>query len=118
MHGLKSEDLRHLLPLRKAELTYVGVGEFQIDFVFSPENCLSIEGRCELKDEVGKLVDMWEGGKRSDHFRFFDLLGRTIAEIAIDSDKSFVATFDTGWQLRVVDNSDQYESFSVNGLYV
>ncbi len=69
-------------------------------------------------DATNRIVDVWDRGQRSADFRFFDLLGDTIEVVTIDSEKSFTAKFDSGVCLRVVDDSDQYESFSVGGLCV
>ena len=120
MYGLKPDDLRHLEHLRGEVVTQIAVGEFQVLFATGPKSNggISIEGRCELLDAAGRVVDVWDRGQRSKQFQFFDLLGKTIRDVEIDSEKSFVVTFADGYNLRVVDNSDQYESFSVGGMYV
>jgi hypothetical protein len=120
MHGLKPEDLRHLEHLLGEDVIQIAVGEFQIHFATGPKSNggISVEGRCDLLDATGHVVDVWDRGKRTQQFRFFDLLGKTIREVEIDSDKSFVVTFADGCKLRVVDTSDRYESFSVGGVFV
>lgn len=69
-------------------------------------------------DANEQLLDAWDRGTRSADFRFFELLGKTIQSVNIDSDKSFEASFSNGQKLRVIDDSEQYESFSVGGLFV
>ena len=118
MRGLKPEDIKHLLPLRDAQIIQIGVGEYQVNFDLHKGGTIAVEGRCELIDPSGKLVDAWDRGTRSREFRFLDLLGRVITDVAIDTQKSFVVTLDDSSRLRIVDNSDQYESFAVGGMYV
>lgn len=120
MHGLSPDDLIHIEQLCGQSVVQVGVGEYQLHFATHPVSHLgiSVEGRCELLDETNHVVDVWNRGQRSTEFRFFDLLGGTIEGVTIDSEKSFIAKFNTGVSLRVVDDSEQCESFSVGGLYV
>ena len=120
MHGISPEHLPQLQALIGETVTLIGVGEFQLLITThpNPRGGISIEGRCELLADDNRILDSWDRGDRSREFRFFDLLGRTIESVAIDSAKSFVATFDGGIKLRVIDNSDQYESFSVGNLFV
>ena len=118
MYGLKPDDIQHLAPLKDAVLIQICVGEHQLLFHFQPERTVSIESCCELLNESGALIDAWEGGKRSDRFQFLELLGRTAMEVVIDSPKSFKLRFSGGRSLRVIDNSEQFESFSVDGLFV
>lgn len=118
MHGPRPEDIKYISHLRNATLTMVCVGQYQLDFVFSPTGNISVEGRCELLDNSVRQIDVWERGTRSAAFLFFDLLGESVIDVAIDSPKSLKLVFSKGQSLRVIDNSEQYESFSVGGLYV
>ena len=117
MYGLKPEDIRFLEHLRGEGIIQIAVGEFQVQFQ-TGSGVISVEGRCELFDAENRLVDFWDRGARSNDFRFFELLGKTIDGISVDTDGSFVATFEGGAKLRVIDNSDKYESFSVGNLFV
>ena len=120
MYGLKPEHIKNLEHLCGQDLIQVAIGEYQLQFATGPARGggISVEGRCELADAAGTMLDVWDRGKRSASFRFLELLGKTIKDVSIDSPKSFVMTFDDGRSLRFVDNSDKYESFSVGGLYV
>lgn len=69
-------------------------------------------------DKAGGVVDAWDRGRRSETFKFLDLIGKKIVDVAIESQKAFVAIFADGYRLRVIDNSDQNESFSVGSLFV
>lgn len=77
-----------------------------------------MQGRVELLDESGNVADVWEDRTQSGMFRFPEILMSPVTEVVIDSPKSFVLTFGNRMSLRVVDNSEQYESFSVGDLYV
>lgn len=118
MYGLKPTDIDVLKHLLKATITQICVGPHDIQFNFHPSGNVSVQGRCELVDAAGRVVEVWEESTRSGSFRFPELLMTPVVNVAIDSPKSFVLTFGNGMALRVLDNSEQYESFSVGGLYV
>jgi hypothetical protein len=118
MCGLKPTDITHLSHLRNAEVIQVCVGQCDLQFNFSPIGNVSVQGRCELLDNSSQLIDVWEDCTRSTAFRFLELLGQSVIDVVIDSPKSFKLLFSSGQSLRVVENSEQYESFSVGDLYV
>jgi hypothetical protein len=118
MYGLKPTDIDALKPLIKAEITQICIGPHDIQFNFHPRGNVSIQGRCELLDSAGQVVEVWEESTRSGTFRFPKLLMSSVVDALIDSPKSFVLTFENGMALRAVDNSDKYESFSVGNLFV
>jgi hypothetical protein len=118
VHGLKPSDIEHLSHLQHAKLIVLGVGEHQLQFGFEPKKNVTVEGRCELLNDAAEVIDVWENGVRSAVFRFLELLGHSVTDVTIDSPKSFKMMFSNGQSLRVVDNSDEYESFSVGGLYI
>lgn len=118
MYGLKPEDVQHLAHLRGAEVTQVCFGPFDIQFNFHPEESVSVQGRCELLDAAGAVVDEWEGRTRAGAHRFPELLMTPVVDVRIDTPKSFVVRFANQTSLRVVDNSARYESFSVGGFIV
>jgi hypothetical protein len=116
MYGLRPEDIKHLSHLEQASLIQVCVGQYQLVFNFHPAGTIAVEGRCELLDDGG--LDIWDRGERSERFRFLELLGESVVAVTIDSPRSFKLAFSNRRSLRVVDNSDLYESFSVDGLCV
>jgi hypothetical protein len=118
MYGLKPTDIDLLTHLRGAEVTQICLGPHDIQFNFHPQGNVSIQGRCELIDEKGTVVEVWEDSTRPGMFRFPEILMTPITEITIDSPKSFMLLFQNQMSLRVIDNSEQYESFSVGNLYV
>lgn len=118
MYGLTPADIDALTPLRRAEVTQICLGPHDIQFHFHPQGKICVQGRCELIDSDNQVVDVWEGSTRSGTFRFPDVLMTPVVEVAIDSAKSFLLTFENGMALRVIDNSEHCESFSVGNLYV
>ena len=119
MHGLKPTDLAALRQLEGAALTQICLGPHDIQFNFAPRGNVSVQSRCELRDDGGgALLDAWEGRTAAGPFRFAELIGATVRAAAIDGPRSFVLRFGNALALRVVDTFDEYESFSVGGLYV
>src|SRR5262249_40154229 len=118
MYGVKPDHLKYLAHLRGATVVQVCVGQFDLQFNFHPAGNLSIGGRCELVENSGAIVDFWDSGKRSPGFRFLELLGEMISEVVIDSPKTVDLAFSNGRHLRLIDNSEQYESFSIGSLIV
>ncbi len=119
MYGLVPSDIEWLRVLVDTSLTQVCIGAYDLQFRFTDERaCISIEGRCELIDPAGVLVDVWDRGVRSTTFRFTELLMKQTVDVRIDTPRSFLLTFEEGWALRVIDNSDKFESFSVANAYV
>jgi hypothetical protein len=118
MHGLKPDDLPHLQTLEGKELIQIRVGRHDLQFHFHPEANIAVQGRCELLDENDRIVDEWGNDQQSETFRFFELLAQSVTKVEIDSPKSFIALFQNRFKLRFIDDSDNYESFSVGDLYV
>lgn len=118
MYGLKPTDIDAIAPIRGTELIQICIGKHDIQFRFHPAGNVSVWGRCELLDVGKQVVDAWEGGMPTGVFRFPDLLRSSVVEAVIDSPLSFTLAFDNGLTLRVIDNSEQHESFSVGNLYV
>jgi hypothetical protein len=118
MYGLKPSDINALSHLKGAEITQVCLGPYDIQFNFMPRGNISVQARCELIDSTGNLLDVWEERTKPGICRFTELLESPAQDVQIDTPRSFIVRFNNGLLLRVIDTSDQYESFSVDGLYV
>src|SRR5690349_17664201 len=117
MYGLKPSDIAYLKSvLHQATLTQVCVGQSDLQFHFHPSGNVSVWAKCELINDAGEVIEFWPKEDESRSFRFLDLLGSAVMEITIDTQKSFRLRFDNGQTLRVVDDSEHYESFSVGDL--
>jgi hypothetical protein len=98
---------------QNATLLQIGLGEFQIQFHFSDNTYLGVEGDWELRDSSGVLIDRASPNAARMQYRVHVLLGRQVTKTAVSPPSHFALTFETGHELRVFDNSTQYESFSI-----
>jgi len=96
-----------------ATLTRLGLGEFQIDFQFHPEGEITVEGRWELRDQTGRLVDEAQPTRQRDTYRVHRLLGQKVTRTSVNAPSSITLQFESGDRLEVFDDSTQYESFTI-----
>jgi len=119
MYGLKPTDIEYLKHLRNAQITQICVGLYDIQFNFHPRDNVSVQEHCELLDGSGAIVDVWEENTRAGMFRRFpEILMTAVVAVINDTPNSFVLKFANEMSLRVIDNDEHYESFSVGNLYV
>jgi len=118
MYGLNPSDIEYLAHFRNTEITQICVGSSDIQFNFHPRGNISVQGRCELIDSNSAIIDFWEEKTRTGVFRFPEIIHTRVKDISIDTPKSLVLKFENKLSLRMVDNSDHYESFSVGNLFV
>jgi hypothetical protein len=113
MYGVPEQ--LNLSSFKGATLIQLRIGECIIHFQFDPDtNIISVEGKWELKDATGTVVDeSTDTNAERDAYRLHVILGKTVESYAIDPPKSFSLRFETGHVLTVFDDSDQYESFSI-----
>ncbi|MBI2090067.1 MAG: hypothetical protein HYT78_15240 [Deltaproteobacteria bacterium] len=104
-----------------ATLIQLCLGEFQVQFHFQAAGSAGSEGMLyigvergwELRDGSGALVDHSQSNAERDVYRVHRLLGLTVAGTALDAPRSFALRFRNGHELRIFDDSDRYESFSI-----
>ena len=96
-----------------ATLIQVALGQFQVQFRFQPKGEIAIEGRWELRDQSGRLVDYAQATADRDAYRVHQLLGRQVTGSRVDAPRSITLEFDSGHQLQVFDSSREYESFTI-----
>jgi Family of unknown function (DUF6188) len=96
-----------------AILTQVAIGEFQIQFHFTPEVEIAVEGHWELRDLSGRIIDRAQANADREAYRIHQLLGHQVVRTRVDPPKSFALEFDDGRQLQVFDSSPQFESFTI-----
>jgi len=96
-----------------AILVQVGLGEFQIQFRFHPEGEIAVEGRWELRDQAGRLIDHGQDTADRESYRVHHLLGRKVTGTRVDAPRSIALEFDSGHRLEVFDSSEEYESFTI-----
>ena len=111
MHGVPAN--LDLSIFRRAVLTQVGIGEFQIQFHLHPAGLISVEGNWELLDSAGTIIDRAKPNEGRDVFRLHVPLGKTVERSSVDAPRSFSLGFESGYMLTVFDDSREYESFSI-----
>ena len=111
MYGVPADlDLRRL---SGAALTQLAIDEFQIQFRFTPETNIAVEGRWELRDRSGHIIDHTQSNADRDAYRIHHLLGRHVVRSHVDPPESITLEFDNGHRLQIFDSSSEFESFSI-----
>ena len=121
MHGIPSD-----LPLDRFldhDLIQVCIGEHQIQLHFHPSGTISIEGHWELHDQSGALVDSAQEHRERESYRIHRLLSTSVVQFSIAAPRSFTLFFASGLALTVFDDSEQYETVSLEfdgypGIYI
>jgi hypothetical protein len=98
---------------KDASLEQVAIGEFEIQFRFHPEGYVSVEGDWKLFDSAGRVLDHGMENKNRTEYRLHRLLGQRVIGFGLDPPTSFSLRFANDLTLQVFDNSDKYESFSI-----
>ena len=112
MHGVSTD-----LPLERFvghEFNFVGLGRFQLQFHISEVGALHVEGRWELRDASGTLVDSDQEHAERDAYRMHRVIDTPITRFSLDAPRSFSLFFESGHSLTVYDASEQYESFAIH----
>jgi hypothetical protein len=118
MHGVPAD--LDLSRFKGATLTQLGIGEYQVQFHFHPEGSISVEGKWELRDSAGVLID--DGARDSitkrEALHLHVILGKRVQTYSVSAPDSFSLRFESGHMLTVFDDSKAYESFSIGDIYV
>ena len=112
MYGVPAD--LNLSRLVGQEFNYIGLGRFQLQFHISSLMHICVEGRWELKDIEGNIVD-----RNCEHidrgsYRLHRIIDVPIANVLIRPPESFSIHFESGHVLTVWDDTPQYESFSIH----
>ena len=111
MHGVPVDlDLSHF---SEASCIQIAIGEFQIQFHFSPTGSISVDGRWELRNPDGHVMDETMKNQNRVTYRIHQLLGQPVRETFVNPPKSFGLRFENGCVLEIFDDSDQYESCQI-----
>jgi|SRR5579864_5795258 hypothetical protein len=111
MYGVPAD--LDLSRFKGALLIQLCVGEFQMDFRFHPKLSISVEGKWEVRDSTGSLIDVMKPNAQRDALYIHVLLGKRVDGFTLDAPGSFSLRFETGHVLTVFDESREYESFSI-----
>jgi len=96
------------------ELNQVCLGRFQVQFHCSGTGSIFVEGRWELRDKTGALLDSVREHSERLSYQIHRILDVPIERAAVDPPRSFALFFKGGLALTVFDESEEYESFSIH----
>src|SRR5258708_1872635 len=109
MHGVpKNLDLRQF---HGDHLTQLCLGPHDLQFKFGSGGNISVWNGWELLDSNGTLLDQATDNREC--YKLHVLLMHTVVDSKVDAPRSFTLVFDNGMRLTIFDDSDQYESFSI-----
>ena len=67
-----------------------------------------------MRDPQGAAVDAWQEHAARDCYRLHRVLDLPVARFEIDAPRSFTLVFEPSYRLTIFDDTEKYESFSVN----
>lgn len=105
------------------ELNQIRLGPFDLQFHFSSPSrsaAITVEGSWTLTDGTGTIIDESDGrvgnppGNRSKSgWKVRDLLADTVTAGQVGAPTSFTLEFASGRRLTILDDSNEFESFSI-----
>jgi hypothetical protein len=112
MYGVPNESqLRRLIG---QEFNFIGLGRFQIQFHISSLVAIYAEGRWELHDASGTLVDSEQAHAERDAFRIHRIIDIPITRFSITAPRSFTLFFESGHALTLYDEPHAEDSLSLH----
>ena len=104
------------LPLQR----FVGDTLFQVSigmdgehYHFGEAGTISVQGKWQLQDSTGEVVDKWMEHADRDAYRLHEIFNAEVTDFRIDPPQSFSLTFSTGHILTVFDDTSRYEAFHI-----
>jgi hypothetical protein len=102
------------------ECSLIAIGRFEIRFMFPGTGDICVFSKWEVCDGSGRVIDReQEHAERACYF-VHRVIDSPVHRYVIDAPTSFTLYFENGYSLTIVDDSEQYESFSIqpDGIYV
>lgn len=96
------------------EFNFIGLGRFQIQFHISSLVAIHVEGRWELRDSTGALVDSQQDHAERSAYRLHCIIDVPITRFALDAPRSFTLFFKSAHSLTIFDDAERHESFSIH----
>ena len=121
MYGVRTD-----LPLQRFlgdSICQIALGQHGIHFNFAKAGSINVDfGKWQIHDNSGTIVDESIEGLPSarQHYRVHVILGSEVTKFEIDAPRSFSITFSCGHKLTIYDDSEKFESFSIepDGIYI
>ena len=95
------------------EVIQVAIGQYEVIIQLHPIGAIRLEGGWTLKDKDGRLIDHSMEHSERDAWRIHKIIGSKISECIVRDEKHLDISFD-GFSLEIEDDSDQYETFSID----
>ncbi len=102
------------LPLQSfvgQEFSQICIGSFQVQLHCPDTGWISIEGKWELRDKSGEMIDVNQEHIERKSYQLHRIINVPVTGFVVDPPRSFTLFFETGLRLTVFDDSKQYESF-------
>jgi hypothetical protein len=99
--------------LHGAEVIQVCLGQYQVQLHFAPTASIFIQGGWELRDATATQISCPQYGPSPRFDPLHQLLGRRVVSTEVMPPKWFGLQFDGGENLRVFDDSKEFESFQI-----
>lgn len=102
------------------ECSLIGIGRFEIRFLFPDAGDICVYGGWEIRDGSGGVIDRSRDHADRDFHRVHAVLDSPVQRFVINPSASFTLYFENGHSLTVFDDSNQFESFSIepDGIHV
>ena len=111
MYGVPSDlDLSHF---QAGTCTQLAIAEFQIQFHFHPSGSISVEGRWELRDPGGKIIDRSMEPPDRDSYKLHRIVGKSVDTTFLNAPDSFGLIFNNGYTLEIFDDSQKFETCQI-----
>ena len=113
MYGVPAD--LNLTRFEGAYLEQIALGPYIVHFHFGADlsPVISVEGRWELSDSSGRVVDRQIELAEREAYRLHVLFERAVVATELHAPGWFELVFEGGYTLRIFDDSPQYESFHI-----
>ena len=93
-----------------ARCTQIAISESHLFIRFHPDAEISVDGRWEIRDTQGSIVDHSMANEKRKVSRLHVLLGQEVVDAHVDAPISFSLTFKNEYRFTIVDESEKYET--------
>ena len=111
MYGVPSD--LSLAIFNNATLIQICIGRNDLQFHFDPHAEIGVEGKWELSEQSGLLVDQSEEHSKREYYRLHQILIQKVVSGEVNAPVSFSLHFANGFTLTIYDDPKEYESFSI-----
>lgn len=111
MYGVPAD-----LPLQRFVGDYlfsINLAGSTVHFNFNQRGTITVDGRWELRDGAGTLIDCFCSLESREAYRVHVILNQDVIAYALDPPRSCALTFASGHRLTLYDDTPEYESFHI-----